>query len=211
MDAPNPVDTSVKALIREIPGAFFRLVGLTVDPSKVRLEDTSINLPEQRADHVFIIGDADDPDRSALYVEYQLQPDARVVPDWFAKCGALGKQLGMPVVLLAIYLEKGERATFPEAHRVTLGNLKNEFTFATVCLWEHAGRIASGELWELAPLLVLCEDTPTERTIRREVELIRGSSATPEVQADLLALALRIGIRDFSRNVLEAVFREELP
>ena len=54
---------------------------------------------------------------------------------WHAKAGALGRQLGLDVVLVAIHL------------------------------------IRSGELWGLAPLLVLCEDDPGERTLRKEVAL----------------------------------------
>jgi predicted transposase YdaD len=208
---PNPVDSSVKALFREVPEALFRLVGLAVDPQSVRLEDTGINPPEQRADHVFIVGAADDPERRALYVEYQLQPKSGDLPDWFYKCGGLGRQLGMPALLLVLYLEKGDRATFPDTYTVRLGSVSNHFQFAALRLWEHADRIRSGELWELAPLLVLCEDTPEERTVRREVEWITGSGSPPEVQADLLAIALRIAARDLSRGVLEAIFREGLP
>jgi predicted transposase YdaD len=211
MEAPNPVDASIKVLLRRHPGALFRLSGLSVELHVAGLEDTSINLAEQRADHVFIIGEPDDPARKGLYLEYQLRPDSRDLPDWFSKCGALGKQLGIPVLLLVVYLERGNRARFPASYGVTLGPFKNTFEFATVRLWEHVDRIRSGELWELAPLLVLCEDTPTEQTVRQEVELIRGSGAPLEEQGGLLALALRIGTRDFARDVLEAIFREELP
>lgn len=61
------------------------------------------------------------------------------------------------------------------------------------------------------PLLVLCEDNPTEATVRREVELIIHSPATPTEQADLLAFALRVGARDLPRAALERIFREMLP
>jgi predicted transposase YdaD len=194
-----------------LPEGLFRLAGLPADLPRTRLEDTAVNLPELRADHVFIFGEHGDPECRGLYLEYQLQPDPRVVPDWFAKCGALVKQLDVPVVLLAIYLERGARATFPDSYSTSLGNLRNSFGFEVVRLWEHAERIRSGDLWDLAPLLVLCEDSPTEQTVRREVELIRDSGAPEEVQADLLALALRVAARDFSRGALEAIFRKELP
>jgi predicted transposase YdaD len=209
-EAVSPVDASIKALLREMPGALLRLVGLD-ERQAVRHEDTSINVPEQRADHVFLVG-ADDPvepPTPALYLEYQLQPDSRVLPEWFAKAGALGRQLGRKVVLLVIYLERGGRTVFPDRYESELGPLGNEYRFATVRLWEHAERIRSGELWELAPLLVLCEDNPTEETVREELDLIRTADVPPEVRGDLLAYALRIAIRDFPRRVLETLFRED--
>jgi predicted transposase YdaD len=190
-------------------GALLRLVGLD-EHQAVRLEDTSINVPEQRADHVFLIGEEEPTaEAMALYLECQLQPDARVLPEWFAKAGALGKQLGRRMVLLVIYLERGGRTVFPDRYETELGPLGNEYRFATVRLWEHAERIRSGELWELAPLLVLCEDSPSEETVREELALIRGAEVPPEVRGDLLAYALRIAVRDFPRNVLETLFQED--
>ena len=102
------------------------------------------------------------------------------------------------------------RATFPASYMVGAEGLTNEFRFHTIRLWEHADRIRSGELGELAPLLVLCEDVPTERTLREERELILGLPVESAVRTELLALALTVGTRYFSRDVLETLFREEL-
>jgi predicted transposase YdaD len=79
-----------------------------------------------------------------------------------------------------------------------------------VRLWEYRESIESGALPELAPLLLLCEPSPTEETVRREVELIRASGLPEEAKADLLALALRIATREFSRDILRAIFREDI-
>lgn len=38
--------------------------------------------------------------------------------------------------------------------------------FTAIRLWEHADRIRSGELIELAPLLLLGEESPTEQSVR---------------------------------------------
>src|SRR5256885_2179842 len=65
--------------------------------------------------------------------------------------------------------------------------LKNEFSFPTIRLWEHADQIRGGTLPELAPLLALCEDRPTEQTMREEREIILRLDTTPEVRAELLA------------------------
>ena len=88
--------------------------------------------------------------------------------------------------------------------------MKNEFSFPTIRLWEHADQIRGDALPELAPLLALCEDRPTEQTMREEREIILRLDTTPEVRAELLAVALTVGLRYFGRDTLERLFREEL-
>lgn len=207
----HPIDESMKALFRSYPEALFRLFGRPLAAGRIRMEDTAINVPEQRADHVFVVSDAEGRDEGAVYVEYQLQPRTELSATWFAKAGALGRQLGLPVVLLAVYLEKGGRSTFPNHYSVQVAGLISSFQFPTIRLWEHADRIRSGELWQLAPLLVLCEDNATEHTLREEVALIAQSGASADEQGELLALALRVAGRKLSRGLVEAIFREELP
>ncbi|HTE21192.1 MAG TPA: hypothetical protein VK689_22735 [Armatimonadota bacterium] len=172
--APTDIDRSLKALVRRVTPVFFRLVGVEVDPRVVRLSNISVNLPEFRADQVFVVGEEGDPGRWAMHLEYQLQPDARVVRGWFLKNAALTAALDMPVLLTVIYLTRGRRRTFPKAYTASAGKLRTEFCFDTGCLWKHAEQIRSGELRELAPLLVLCEDKPTEQTLLEERELIRS-------------------------------------
>jgi len=209
-ETSNPFDRSLKVLIRRALPTLLRLAGMEVDPALIRPDDTAINLPEHNADHLFHIGAADDPARWALHLEYQLQPDSRVLPDWFYKNAALNKLLEIPVILMAVYLARGDRATFPAAYTIRGGPFRNEYLFETVRLWEHAERIWSGELSELAPLLVLCEDTPMESTLRRERELILSLEVARPVRADLLAVAITVGSRFFARGLLEAIFREEM-
>src|SRR5947209_1204435 len=57
---------------------------------------------------------------------------------------------------------------------------------------------------------MLCEDEPTEETIREERRLIYGLEAPRPVQADLLAVAAMLGTRFFSRELLATLFREEM-
>jgi hypothetical protein len=211
MQPDHPIDISIKGLLRGQAPVLFRLLGQPESPSHWRWEDTALSLPELRADHVLVLGTAAEPDQGALYVEYQLAPDPANLATWAVKWSGLLRQLGLPTSLLVLYLERGAYATFPDRLAVNVAGVATELRFTAVCLWEHGDRIRSGELWQLAPLLVLCEDNPTEETVRREVELITGSPASPAEQADLLAFALRVGARDFSRVVLERVFREMLP
>ena len=207
-DVPNLIDRSVKALFRECPNAVMRLAGVEVEPERIRVEDPNLNLPELRADHVFII-EEQDTSASAIYLEYQLEPDADLLTSWAAKWGGLLRQLKMPVVLLALYLHRGDRANFPDRLLVRVGGIETELRFTAIRLWEHAARIRSGELPELAPLLVLCEESPTVATVQEEVALIHASQLSPETQAELLGIALLVASRQFARELLRPIFEED--
>lgn len=97
------IDRSVKALCRRVPQALLQLLG--VNPFvELAWEDVNINLPEHRADQVLILGGPDDPRRWAIHLEYQLEPDPRLLRSWRLKNAALSEQLGMDVLLVVIYL-----------------------------------------------------------------------------------------------------------
>ncbi|HLK57664.1 MAG TPA: hypothetical protein VKU00_13950 [Chthonomonadaceae bacterium] len=208
-EAPNLIDRSVKALFRECPTAILRLTGMEIAAEQLRVEDPNLNLPELRADHVFIVQPEEAEEPYAIYLEYQLEPDVRILPSWSAKWGGLNRQLGMPVALLALYLHKGDRATFPDRFVVRSGAVETELRFTTIRLWEHTDRIRSGALPELAPLLLLCEENPTEETIREEVALIHASRLPVGIQAELLGIALLVATRTFARKVLLPIFQED--
>jgi hypothetical protein len=210
MNGSTLIDRSLKALARRAAPTFCRLAGVLTDPSAIHWEDVTINLPEYRADQVLLIGEASDPERWGMHLEFQLEPSREVLPGWFYKNAALTRQLGLPVLLTAVYLTRGRYARFPAAYVVRRGNLENRFVFDRIRLWEHAERIRSGELQELAPLLVLCENNPTEATLREERELILRLPAAPQLRSDLLAVAVMVGTRYFSREVLLRLFREEM-
>src|SRR5712692_1367740 len=103
MNGSTLIDRSLKALARRAAPAFFRLIGEPVEPSAIRWEDVSINLPEHRADQVLLVGQEDDPERWGLHLEFQLEPDRRVLPGWFLKNAALTAQLDRPVILTVVY------------------------------------------------------------------------------------------------------------
>lgn len=120
------------------------------------------------------------------------------------------KQLQLPVVLLVIYLQKGDRATFPDRLITEVAGLQDEYRFPVILLWEFRDRIANGEFPELAPLMVLFDDAPDERTLQREIEIIHQAGFTKEDEADLLGMALRLAERSFAKEVLALIFRKEL-
>src|SRR5262249_21334695 len=124
---PSPIDRAVKALIRRVPAPFFPPVGASVDPAALAAQEVTVLLPEYRADHVLKVGVEDDPDRWALHVEFQMEPDTRVLRNWFLKNAALTAQLDRPVILAAIYLTRGSYATFPDAYTARGGGLENQY------------------------------------------------------------------------------------
>ena len=73
-ETTNIVDITIKALMRRSPEAIFRLAGVSPGVRPLQLEDTSISIPELRADQVFLVGERGDSDFGALYLEYQLHP-----------------------------------------------------------------------------------------------------------------------------------------
>ncbi len=134
-DLPSLIDRSVKRLFRDQPHAVLRLAG--VEAASVRFEDSNLNIPELRADHVFIVEEGDDADAYALYMEYQLRPDTELLVHWGLKWLGLCRQLSMPVAMLVIYLERADRVTFPSTYERSGGPLRTTLSFDTVRLWEH--------------------------------------------------------------------------
>jgi predicted transposase YdaD len=206
----HAIDASMKALLRTCPAALLQLAGMRAAPDTIRIEDSNINLPEQRADHVFIVPSQAEPGgERAIYCEYQLTPDSRLLSTWFSKCGGLTRQLMMPVVLLVVYLERGDRASFPDRYIAEVDGLKNEYIFPTLRLWEVAHRIRSGEFAALAPLLVLCDEEPSTATVQEEIALIDSADLSVDLRSDLLAIVLRIAASRLSLEALRPLFIEE--
>lgn len=204
------LDRSLKVLSRRALPAFLRLLGVAANAEQVRFENVAINLPEYRADDELLLDEADAPEPGALLIEYQLEPDRDLLPSWHYKATALEKALGVPVVLVVIYLEKGAYATFPDTHVTRAGGLSSRFTFPTIRLWEHAERIRSGDLRELAPLLLLCVEERSEEVLHQERRLILDLPVSRELRRDLLAVATMVGRRFFQEPILRRIFREEL-
>jgi predicted transposase YdaD len=203
------LDRCLKVLFRHVYPVLLRMLNARVDPARVRPIEVTVALAERRLDSCFEVGREGEADAWILAVEYQLRPDARLLPSWYYKNAAVALQLRRPVITVVMYLERGDRATFPDRYVAEGGGLRNTFHFVAVRLWEYAERIASGELAELAPLLVLAERQPTEATLERERELIQTLPLTDHARAELTAVALMAARRFFSPEVLSRVFAEE--
>ena len=206
----NIVDRTVRRLVRRSPGAFLSLLGISVDASRIRFEDTAVILPELRGDNVLtVLGQRSKPEWG-VHFEFDLNASGRDLLEWQIKSLGLTKTLGFPVPLCVIYLSKGRRATFDSSYSVGPAALTNVHTFHTILLWEHRDRILSGELAELAPLLTLCYARPSRRVLEEERRLILGIGRSRQEKADLLGMAAAVGTRYFSQEVLREVFREEV-
>jgi Domain of unknown function (DUF4351) len=210
MEPRELIDRSLKVLTRHAAHALCRLADIAVAPDQIRFEDTAVNVAAHRADNVLLLGEEGDPARWGWYLEYQIEPDARVMKGWLVKHAVLNARLPVPVVLTVAYLTRGDRATFPDTYRFQGDRRSNDFRYDTLHLWDYAEEIRSGQFAELAPLLVLCEDRPTEATLRRERALILGLGVPRPVQVEMLAVAMMVGTRYFARDVLERLFHREI-
>ena len=180
------------------------LAGLELPNQEIRFEDTSVISHELHADHRMIL----EKPRIGIYWEYQLSPKPEVVVRWFAKCAGLTFQLDMPVILIVIYLEKGDYATFHDRHEVILGNAKTKFEFTAIKLWEHTEQISNGELIELVPFLFLCESQLNEEIVKTELELIHKSDLSEEDQSELYQAVFRVAGSRLSKETINKLYRE---
>jgi predicted transposase YdaD len=89
------------------------------------------------------------------------------------------------------------------------GRKVHTFPYLVVKLWEYAGAIASGELSELSPLLILAAEEKSEKTLARSRELILAGE-NEKWRANALSTAITIAGRYFSKELLLKFFREEL-
>ena len=210
MSQINIVDRTVKRLVRYAPDTFLSLLGMSVDASHIRFEDTAVNIPELRGDNVLVVtGRKRKPQWGALF-ELDLNANGRDVQKWLLKSLGLTDALGYPVPLVVIYLSKGRRATFTSSHVIGPPGLTNGYTFHTILLWEHRDRILSGELATLAPLLALCYVRPSRRVLEQERQLILGMNCSRQEKADLLGMAAAVATRYFRQEVLQEVLQEEM-
>jgi predicted transposase YdaD len=204
------LDRCLKVLTRRAYHAVFRLFREEVDPTQVRFENVALNLPEYRADDLLVVETSGPDERWALLLEVQSRPDPALLRSWRYKAAAAELVLKCDVVLAVLYLEQGDYATFPSSAVSRGRSLKNTFEFEAVRLWEHADRIADGELPELAPLLLLAVRKKTEAVLQHERKLILELPISPELRRDLLAVATMIGTRYFDGETLRRIFREEM-
>ena len=125
-EAQDLLDCSLKLLTRRAAPALCRLAAIAVDPAQIRFEDTAVNVAEHRADTVLLLGAEADPDRWGWHLEYQLEPDPRVIPGWLLKNAVLWatneeqplEVTGAGVLDISIWMQKNSLAV----HLVNLTN-----------------------------------------------------------------------------------------
>lgn len=114
----------------------------------------------------------------------------------------------MEVITVIVYLERSDYRTFPNEYVAPIDGAITRTEFSRILLWEYKERIQSGEFKELAPLLILFEEKPTEETILEEKALIKRVKDERE-QRDLLAIAIMVAFRKFKDDIVKQLFYEE--
>ncbi len=202
------IDRAVKVFFGQHPESCLDLLfGRDRNVVLQGVEDPQINIPERRADKVWLV--ADQGKGAVIHVEAMLEPKTSELPNFNTKAALLEETLNRPVVTVIIYLEKGKYETFPYVYETQAGSLKNTHIFARILLWEHKDRILSGEFKEFAPFLVLCEDEPNEAFLDQAVQLISQMSDEKE-RKNLFSLAVMVAYRKFKdKEFLRKKFKEQ--
>ena len=95
----------------------------------------------------------------------------------------------------------------PEEYVVSYqGRRENIFTYQAIKLWYYTEEIVSGELKELAPLLILSTREKDEKVLAKSRELIL-SSEDERWRADALSLAVTVAGRYFPKEFLLKFFK----
>ncbi len=207
--AGNIFDRSVKALARRYPQPFVKVaLGSIEDLTVETIENPEINLPERRLD--FVYGLRRDDREYILHLEFQLEHQADLPERMFTYNALLTATYERPVLSAVIYLERRNYRELPQEYAVVFrGRKVHTFPYLVVKLWEFAGAIASGELSELSPLLILATEEKDEKVLARSRELILATG-DGKWRANALSIAITIARRYFSKEFLLKFFREEL-
>ncbi len=209
MAKEDPVDQGMKILARKYPESFLDLIfSYNCDYSLNVIEDPVLNIPEKRGDSIYILQKG--LEKLALHIDFQLIPEREFLRRVFLYNALFTEKLAIPVCSVVIYPEKGNYDTFPYEYRVKVRDyLQNSFSFKAIKLWDYREDIESGKLTGLAPLLVLLEKKPSEKTLEKEKELINRVKDEKE-RADLFSVAITVASRRFTREYLYEFFREEI-
>ncbi len=205
----HEIDQAIKHIAKSHPDCFMSLFFGPERAVKLQgVEDAQIQIPEHRADKVWRIHDGNK--EGFLMLEAILQPARRDFRKLNLKNAAAQVFFNAPVITVLVYLQRGEYATFPESYEDELGGLRNDHRFARVLLWEHADRIRSGELKELAPFLTLLEKDPGPEVLQQMNSIIE-TVADPEQRLELKSLGAIIAARIFAEELIKQFLNLESP
>ena len=201
------LDRTMKILAARYPQVFQQILfGTNPDIQFLGVEDTAINVPEQRSDKIFRFRKG--KTETIISFEFMVRPELKQLQNFHVKNGLLTGSLRQPVATVIVYLERGRYSNFPDEYSVRLDGVVTVTRFTRVLLWQYAERIRKGELKELAPLLVLFSDRSSTDIVFEEKRLINEVKDVKE-RADLLALAAMVAFRKFRRNLVEELFYKE--
>jgi hypothetical protein len=205
----HELDRAVKVVCALSPNCFLDLFYGSGHKVVLKgVEDAQIQIPEHRADKVWRVYDG--VREGCIALEAIAVPDRRDFRSINLKNAALQISLGMPVITVLVYLERGKYATFPDSYEDELGGLTNVHRFARILLWEHEERIRNGELKELAPFLLLFYDAPEPVILEVENQLIEAVD-DPQQRLELKSIGAIIAARHFSEEIIKQYLKLEFP
>ena len=199
--AVNVFDRTVKALARRYPEPFIRLaLGSTEGLTVATIENPEINLPERRLD--FVYGLQEEDQEYILHLDFQLQHQADMPERMFTYNALLTATYAQPVISAVIYLERHNYRHLPQEYVVKFrGRPVHTFPYLVIKLWEYEEAIASGELQELAPLLIMLTEKKDEKVLARSRELILNNK-DEGWRANAMSTAVTVGGRYFPKEFL---------
>jgi len=201
------IDRVMKMLASKYPTVFMQLLfGNQSNVRFDRVEDTAINIPERQSDKLFHI--SENGRKGIISFEFLIEPDKRELREYHKKSGMLTATFDCEVVTVIIYLEKGRYKSYPDSYVSEIAGIRNQNRFEVRHICEYKEQIESGELKELIPLLVLCEEKPDISVLEKEKAII-DRIPDPKERADMLAIAMMIAFRKFAEELVREFFRKE--
>ena len=187
------LDLNFKYLARNYSEDFVKLVLNTSEPLKIHHEDKELNIPQLRADNIYIVEQG--TKKFALHLEFQLEHRKDLPQRMFLYNALIESSLKLPTYSVVIYLERKRRLPPPALYHKTHYNLTNTFNYTVIHLWEHLPRIRKGELPGLAPVLMLLTEEKSLDVYRETKALIKKLEADPEKRDAQLAIAASVAGR----------------
>jgi len=187
------LDLNFKYLARNYSEDFVKLVLNTSEPLKIHHEDKELNIPQLRADNIYIVEQG--TKKFALHLEFQLEHRKDLPQRMFLYNALIESSLKLPTYSVVIYLERKRRLPPPTLYHKTHYNLTNTFNYTVIHLWEHLPRIRKGELPGLAPVLMLLTEEKSLDVYRETKALIKKLEPDPEKRDAQLAIAASVAGR----------------
>ena len=129
------LDRTLKILASKYPSVFQRILfGDKPGIEFLGVEDTAINIPEQRPDKIFKFRRG--KRETFVIFEFMIQPKRKDLQKFFIKNALLTASLRKPVITVIVYLEQGKYRTFPFEYNAQLDGIEMSTRFARVLLWE---------------------------------------------------------------------------